>query len=220
MQESGLHRSLFIAQTREHREHEFRTLLDSEKEALRQAWQSEGMLTCALFCYQRLLFVYTEGLVARETLRWPDVFVPLLDDWPGRDQPRQAAPMMDIYHNSRPVDGRSWREGYVPERRHATLAMLRPELYSSYIYYHYQLQEESPGSFNKYYMIAAHENMIVSYSEFPAIKDIQAPSEGFDIKRSPKNWKDVMVPHFIPWSMKEEPELYLDMEHLFSFPAS
>ncbi|MBT3602078.1 MAG: hypothetical protein HOE48_03170 [Candidatus Latescibacteria bacterium] len=38
---------------------------------------------------------------------------------------------------------------------------LRPEKVSSYIFYHYQLQEEHPGRGDKYGLISIHEDKII-----------------------------------------------------------
>ncbi|PYI55574.1 hypothetical protein [Paenibacillus flagellatus] len=110
-------------------------------------------------------------------------------------------------------DGRSIRE------RIGSVARLKPEMYASYVFYHYAKQEETPNSFNPTYIIGAHEEVLFSYEEKPA------PARGMGGTRRtwpapvvPDDWHGVMRPHFIPWSDGERgPLLWERLNTLLSF---
>lgn len=185
--------------------------------ALREA----GALTYALYRWERELFVYLEAEGEREAAAfplWPEEAAAFLERWPGEAEPRTETPMLDIFHDGVPVDVRSWREGRIVERRVGSLARLKPEQYASYVFYHYQMQEERPESFNQTYMIGSHERYIFSYAELPASKSGRPRRGLLDTDRTPPNWQDVMDPHFEMWTDPEhrgKPWRRMDCVHAF-----
>jgi hypothetical protein len=122
-----------------------------------------------------------------------------LETWPGEAAPRQFVPMMDIFHGMPALNVAQWQRRQPIQRVQGRLARLRPEQVSSYIFYHYQLQEERPGSFDKYGLISMHENVLFYYQELPAVVELPAPAGKLRTANTPDNWHEVMLPHFNLW---------------------
>jgi hypothetical protein len=156
------------------------------------------VLTASVFRYQGLFFFYYEAVAA--PIDPQDLFgevVDLLLPWPGETTERFFIPLVDIFHCVEARGLEHWRRKSAPERVFAQLARLKPEMTSSYIFYHYQLQEEKPGSFDKYCLIGLHEDLLFFYLEHPFIPE---PGTGrLSTSQSPRNWQEVMNPHFLFW---------------------
>ncbi|RIX59499.1 hypothetical protein D3P08_04975 [Paenibacillus nanensis] len=130
-----------------------------------------------------------------------------LEAWPGEDVPRRWVPMMDIFHYQTPVSEEHWLRKNASALPYARIARLKPEQVSSYVYYHYQYQEEKPGDGDKYGIIALHENLMFFYSEAPATLE-QPPYQGkLSTAGTPNDWSAAMLPHFVPWNAETEPPL-------------
>lgn len=76
---------------------------------------------------------------------------------------------------------------------------------SSYIFYHFQRQEEYPGEGDKYGAIYIIENMLIMYLEQPTEKD-EVEYEGLlKTQNTPKElWGQLMSEHFIAWENGEK----------------
>jgi len=187
---------------------------------LTRALREAGARMCAVYRWERQLFAYVEADARALPFR-PDVppaLKALLAPWPGEARPRIAAPMNDIFHDGVPVDWASWRKGRVAERRIGSLARLKPEQYASYVFYHYQLQEEQPEKFNQTYIIGSHERLIFSYQELPASLSGRPRRGTLDTNRTPDGWQDVMDPHFEPWTDVEPAErIWRQLACVFAF---
>jgi len=113
---------------------------------------------------------------------------------------RWAFPLPDIFHDGSPADDAQWRSpADIPQQRIGSLARLKPETYSRYVFYHYQRQAELPQSFNRRYMIGAHDTTIFSYQELPAVTTAP-PLPMLATHNTPRDWQAVMEPHFVPWT--------------------
>lgn len=88
---------------------------------------------------------------------------------------------------------------------------------SSYIYYHYQLQEERAFTGDKYEIIAMHENLLFGYQEFPKVIEEPVVPGRLNTKGTPENWQDsCMDLHFQPW--EEDGYLYFKpIEPIFAY---
>ncbi|MCK9862896.1 hypothetical protein [Paenibacillus sp. ATY16] len=122
-----------------------------------------------------------------------------LEQWPGTDTPRRWVPMMDIFHYQQPVGAEHWRRIHPSPRPYARIARLKPEQVASYIFYHYQYQEERPGDGDKYGMISLYENLLFFYSESPATIEPPPYAGKLDTANTPSDWQAAMDPHFIMW---------------------
>ena len=126
----------------------------------------------------------------------------LLAVWPGAGGERMGhwAPMTDIFPYRRPVSAEHWARKYPDRKPYGRIAVLKPEEVASYVYYHYQYQEERPGDGDKYGIIGLHENLLFFYSELPATVE-KAPYEGkLKTNLRPDNWQAAMDPHFVMWT--------------------
>jgi hypothetical protein len=111
-----------------------------------------------------------------------------------------ALTLPDIFHDGSPADDAQWRSSAdIPQQRIGSLARLKPETYSRYVFYHYQRQAELPQSFNRRYIIGAHDTTIFSYQELPAVTTTP-PLPLLATHNTPRDWQAVMEPHFVPWT--------------------
>lgn len=158
------------------------------------------LLTASAFAWGEQFFFYYECI--ERPLEPEQLFgaaSDLLAEWPGGAAGRRFVPLMDIFHCVEPQGLEHWRRKRPPERVFARLARLKPEMVSSYIFYHYQLQEETPGSFDKYCLIGIHENLLFFYLEHPFVVEPPSVPGKLTTHNTPDHWQDVMDPHFAPW---------------------
>lgn len=178
--------------------------LGSQVELLNERMDWLGISWLSIFQDGQGLFLYYEcsGKEAQPEQLFPGA-LEILKVWPGGEYPRLWVPMMDIFHYQQPVSGQHWKRNQVPGAPYGRLAVLKPEQVSSYVYYHYQYQEERPGDGDKYGIIGLHENLLFFYSELPATVE-PAPYTGkLTTNLRPEQWGEVMEPHFIKWKNVE-----------------
>ncbi|MEK3884754.1 hypothetical protein [Paenibacillus sp. PL2-23] len=159
------------------------------------------LMTFGCFRWERNLFLYAEcvgeRLDAEELL--PSVS-PYLELWPGQEEKRAWIQMIDVFHFNEPASLEHWKRKSVVERRVGRVAHLKPEMAASYIYYHYQLQEEQAFHGPKYEIIGMHENMLFGYQEFPVVVEEPALPGKLRTRGTPDNWSDARMDlHFQPW---------------------
>ncbi|TYP79122.1 hypothetical protein [Paenibacillus methanolicus] len=160
-----------------------------------------SLLVAACYRWDEQLFLYYECV--RGELA-PDQVLPemsaYLEDWPGQDRKRKWVPMIDVFHFNAPASLDHWRRKTPVERRVGRVARLLPDMAASYIYYHYQLQEERAFLGPKYEIIAMHENVLFGYQEFPAVVEEPALAKKLTTSGTPANWNDSRMDlHFQPW---------------------
>jgi L-rhamnose mutarotase len=158
------------------------------------------ILTLSLFRNEDTIFLYYE-CIDKEILP-----VEILGDiskylktWPGTDGERLWVPMYDIFHYNKPLSLDHWRRKNEVKKPIGKIAKLKPEMISSYIFYHYQYQEEKPSDGDKYGIINIHENLLFFYLEEPSFKETALYDGKLNTRNSPNNWGEVMSPHFINW---------------------
>ncbi|MCK8488495.1 hypothetical protein M0651_15070 [Paenibacillus sp. MBLB2552] len=124
--------------------------------------------------------------------------------WPGGEtetgMDRRWVPMTDIFHYHQPAFGAAWRHSDRLTEPYGRLARLKPEEVASYIYHHYQYQEEEPGDGDKYGIIGLHESLLFFYSEQPATLEPATYEGKLNTSLKPVRWAEAMEPHFIPWT--------------------
>lgn len=169
---------------------------------IRERMQTHGVVTAALFQHQQQLYGYLETTQTIDThALWLPLIGDLVQQLPTTRGTRITIDLPDIYHDGHPHEGTPWRApGYTPTKQVGSLARLKPEMYCSYVYYHYLRQEEQPHGFNKYYIIGAHEYTIFSYQEWPATVDDPKPIGSMQSNLTPTNWQELMHEHFELWS--------------------
>lgn len=183
----------------------------------------EGQLmTISMFKSEKNIFVYIE--CPNKIYEPEDLFselTPFLANWPGEEQERKWIRMMDIYHCVEPVDNEHWKRKIPVENIIARVMRLKPEMLSSYIFYHWQLQEEKPGSWCKYCSIYLHENLTIMFNEVPDPPETPPYKGKLDTMNTPDDsaWQPLMFEHCIPWEdqMDEYQKMWKNTELLFSF---
>jgi hypothetical protein len=197
---NSIHRSVYRAQIRPGREAAALAHFNSLAESFPLGHTPGELLTITLFRWGTHLFAYWESIGQAITPKalFGDVSA-LLESWPGSETLRSFVPMLDIFHWQKPAGVEHWRRKAPIDRISGRLARLNPAMASSYIFYHYQLQEERPGSVDKYGLISLHENLIFFYQELPPIVEEPVIKGTLTTSNTPDHWHDVMFPHFTLW---------------------
>jgi len=193
------------------------------REALASTVFPPSVIVMTVHKFRRNLFFYYESDGAPID---PDMLflelVPYLEPVPFKDEPRYFAQLMDIFHYHVPGELSAWRKDDIAEPW-VRLSYLEPDMYASYIFYHWQLQEERPGDGAKYGIIAMYENLLYFYMERPHIVEpVDYPGK-LSTNNTPGDWGTLMGPHFIPWPdttgdqsvMRWDLELVLNVRHKF-----
>lgn len=109
---------------------------------------------------------------------------------------------MNIFYYSKPLNPVQWKRKHLIRKPSLQIAQLFPDMVSSYIFYHFQLQEERPKlTGNKFNSIYIHENRIFMYGEMPNESDTSVYPGRLDTHNTPKErWSEIMAEHFMPWS--------------------
>lgn len=212
-----IYRKMYRSQLKPGACESFRSQLIQQEHVLHKMLSIPEVLTCSIFAYRHTLCIYMETTDPEVEFSWPEPLVEGVEYWPGEGAPRTVVKMMDVFHDGVPSDEPSWRKGRIIESRSASLARLNEAWVSSYIFYHYQMQEEQPESFNKTYLIGLHEQLIFSYSELPAVVTRPRPEGLLSTAHTPKDWHSTMLPHFQPWEgVEEEHRLWVPMQEWFT----
>lgn len=199
----------------------FSQILIEEKEQIAASLRGAGINLFKLFRFDHLLFVYAESIDPVLTLELPTKVTSALIDSSGDFGDRKFVPMLDIFHDAIPRVESVWREPGAPITSLASIVYLRPEKYCSYVFYHFQLQEEGLRKFNKCYIIGALENCLFSYQELPAVIDTTNHDRVLHTNVSPENWVELMGEHFQPWPEGLDIEKpWKSMEEIFSYVAA
>jgi hypothetical protein len=174
---------------------------------LQARMEEYGARNLSLFRSGNQLFLYYEGLTKQVDPHTLFICEAALEAWPGGDTPRRWVPMMDIFHYQKPVSEVQWLRMNAAAKPYARIARLEPEQVSSYIFYHYQYQEERPGDGDKYGLIALHENLMFFYSEAPATVEPPPYKGKLSTSNTPPDWMAAMKPHFIMWDAETDNSL-------------
>lgn len=219
-------RLLYYSQLRRDSESEFRQMVNTDIESLRRDWSAQGLYDVSIFVLQQFVFIYAEAGSSSEYAewRWPRYYGRILETWPlvplSMGHPSGSTdslevPLIAIFHDGVPSDCSSWRDHRHIDERIGSVACLRPEMAASYIYYHFQKQEEAASSFNQTYMIGMFGTLIFSYHELPSLTSGHKPQGLLHTRQSPIHWHDAMLPHFIPWKDESGNDiLWMQMERI------
>lgn len=159
------------------------------------------LLVAACYRWDDQLFLYYECVhEAFPPERVVPELAPYLEEWPGHAKKRRWIPMIDVFHFNQPASLGHWQRRTPVEKRVGRVARLLPDMAASYIYYHYQLQEERAFLGPKYEIIAMHENVLFGYQEFPAIVEEPALPKKLATNGTPADWNESRMDlHFQPW---------------------
>ncbi len=197
-------------------EEEVINILKDNKTAI-ELVKERKVMTFAAFHWNRNIFLYYECI--EEVALPEEIFsqaAEYLVDWPGKENPRKWIPMIDVFHFNEPVSTEHWLRKTPVELRKGRVAHLKPEMVSSYIYYHYGLQEERAFLGGKYEIIAMHEDLLFGYQEFPNVVEEPLALKRLQTKATPENWNDTRMDlHFNPW---EDGHLYFkQIDQIFAY---
>jgi L-rhamnose mutarotase len=199
----------------------FSQMLKEEKDQIEASLSAAGINLFKLFRFDNLLFVYAESADPVLSLALPAKVTSALMNSPGDFGDQKFVPMLDIFHDAIPRVELTWREPGAPITSVASIVYLRPEKYCSYVFYHFQLQEEGLRKFNKRYIIGALENCLFSYQELPAVIDATNHDRVLHTNVSPENWVELMGEHFQPWPEGLDIEKpWKEMQEIFSYVAA
>jgi L-rhamnose mutarotase len=199
----------------------FSQILIEEKDQIAASLRGAGINLFKLFRFDHQLFVYAESADPLLSLALPAKVTSALIDSPGDFGDQKFVPMLDIFHDAIPRVESVWREPGAPITSLGSIVYLRPEKYCSYVFYHFQLQEEGLRKFNKRYIIGALENCLFSYQELPAVIDATNHDRVLHTNISPENWVELMGEHFQPWPEGLDIEKpWKSMEEIFSYVAA
>jgi hypothetical protein len=209
-------RMIFRAQFKDGQESEVLKNIKQENH-VKQFIFDKKFMTIAAYKWEKNIFLYyeciDEEIQPEEIFSSIDIF---LENWPGKNEMRKWIPMIDVFHFNEPVSYEHWKRKHPVERRAGRIAHIKPEMMSSYIYYHYQLQEERAFLGEKYEIIAMHENLLFGYQEFPKIVEEPLAKKKLTTSGTPKNWEDSRMDlHFQAW---EDGYLYFKhIEQIFAY---
>lgn len=201
-----MHRCVYRAQISKGAEKSALVILRDSAGTLQRYLRNEEIMTLSVYKWKQNLFAYYEcigrGIPPEELFGGLSV---QLAEWPGQEEMRRWVPMTDIYHSCEPSNIDWWKRKQPVKRAYAALNRLRPEMLSSYIFYHYQYQEEKPGDWAKYASIYLHENLMFFYQEDPDGPVTPPLSGTLATANTPGRWQELMCRHFLPW--EGDPEL-------------
>ena len=164
----------------------------------------ENLLSSSLFLFHDIMILYyeslTEGIDPHHLLSG---VLELLKPWPiGEDV--FFIPMTNIFHYNRPINEEHWRKRDIVPQPQGLLARVKPDMLSSYIYYHYILQETITKERDKYGAIYLMGDYLFFYRELSG--EIEFPTyQGKVNGVIPGNWKALMNEHFVFWENEQEP---------------
>jgi hypothetical protein len=89
------------------------------------------------------------------------------------------------------------------------------EMVASYIFYHFQYQEEKPGDGDKYGIIGIHEDLLFFYCEMPTYMEEPSYQGLLNTNNTPAQWVQLMQKHFNMWpDAKDKNDNWRDAEVL------
>ena len=166
-------------------------------EAMKTTSFKDAVCAVGVFEFKNSLYIYYECLDCE--LEPETVFSELCGQIEPFPDGERFIRLYDIFHYNKPTeDDSDWarRQKMTPK---ATFNRIKPEMLASYIFYHYQYQEEKPGDGNKYGAIYLDGNTLFFYQEEPCTVEPSRHKGLLDTKNSPQNWGELMSKHFLAW---------------------
>lgn len=165
----------------------FRGYPNSEKYTLKN---TADFFNPSVFVFDDMMFLYVEA--KKNVINPDDVISADMKKYPNGENWEE---MSEIFHYSAPQSDEDW-ERKQPKTPVLKINYLRPGKISSYIYYHFQYQEEFPCSGDKYGIIFHSDKLLVMYLEEPC--ESATPYKGLlSTKNTPiDNWGNLMNEHF------------------------
>ena len=146
--------------------------------------------------YEDRIFMYFESELESGEIKPEDIISKNIKPFPNGELWQS---MSDIFHYSRPLGHEHWKRKIASKKPFYRIVYLKPEMIASYIYYHFQYQEEKPGDGDKYGIIFITGNLLIMYTELPCEKETLKYDGLLSTNNTPENWGELMSKHFQPW---------------------
>lgn len=173
----------------------FAEAADQSKFAASKAVENAEVLTCGLFRYNRMIFLYMEVIIDDEhyesdsddnasaagagtasNATRPSVLFPeltgFLCKWPEMDGENEWVEMVPAFWFDSPVSLDQWKRKQAPDERCARIAVVYPDKLLSYLCHHQAIVKEGLLKGDRYQSIAFHENILFSYFETPRDREV------------------------------------------------
>lgn len=187
--------------------------LETER-AIKEKYLNTGkIMNVHVFGKERELYIYIESC-CKEILP-KDLFLgseEFLVPWPDGEE-KYFSQITEIFHFNEPQSVEHWKRKHKGGTTFGSVAKIKRELASRYIYYHYQFQEENPGAGDKYGRIFLYDDIAFYYGEEPMYREEPLHKGALSTKNTPQGeeWQNIMGEHFIWWDKTLEnikPDLY------------
>jgi len=172
-----------------------------ETEVRKNYFESEKVMNINVFAFKNELYIYIEScddeILPQEVLSGIEEYLLM---WPDGEN-KYFYQQTEIFHFNQPHSNEHWKRKQNPDCCTARIARIVPELASSYIFYHYQLQEEQFGNGNKYGRIFIMGDTAFFYSEIPDIVEEPLCKGKLTTQNTPPSdlWQSLMEKHFVMW---------------------
>lgn len=174
----------------------------------------KNQLSCyaALVCRDDMVFLYVESnegdVVPERLVQGSLIPFPNGNLW---------MPAIEVFHYSRPVGTEQWRRK-LQKTPYFQFNRLQHDKIASYIFYHYQYQEEYPGDGDKYGILYLFDDQLIFYLEDPEeLETVKMPGL-LQTTNSPLcNWEALMHEHFTDewqqvWDLQHSDYITFDSE--------
>lgn len=170
----------------------------------RKAIKKDRLQCVTVFVLGDQIFLYYESNVPFEISDYLPEISEYVYMWPGQSELRPYVSMVK-YFQSVPMEAvPDWKEARKGRKPYLSISRMKLDKLSSYIFYHYALQEEQPGSNGRYVAIWGNEEWCVLYGIKNSWDKYESEYVGkLDSKNVPEKWRDTMVPHFNRWPVSD-----------------
>lgn len=104
---------------------------------------------------------------------------------------------IEIFHYSVPISREQWKRKLSDKKPYVTLNRVKPEKAASYIFYHYQYQEERMGDGDRYGSIYLFRDTLIFYHERPTERETEYIEGALHTNHTPmERWSEIMNEHF------------------------
>lgn len=172
-----------------------------EDKIRKEYFETGKIMNVNAFAFKNELYVYIESC---DDAILPEVLFSGMEEhlclWPDGEN-KYFYPQTEIFHFNQPQSNEHWERKQKPDCCAALIAKIVPERASSYIFYHYQLQEEQPGNGDKYGRIFIMGDTTFFYRELPQVKEDPLHKGKLNTQNTPPSdkWQSLMEKHFVLW---------------------
>lgn len=119
--------------------------------------------------------------------------------------------LFEVFHFCPSEEADTWIKERSDPKAVISFIKLKPDKISSYIFYHYALQEEASGKRLKYYSIFISGALLINFHESPQVLYDPNVKGSLDSSISQRDdWNEYMKTHFLPGETWRRGEILLD----------